>query len=813
MACQYKYKVGDINYKNPDTNNLSNYGCGDIKKENYNDEQHWKDECNGSFFLEDDKRKSCKVSGDTCANEGSLISDSDNCKTLPMYKPPVAKKQPFSKTKCTSNAIDTKTNLKSVDEIESTCELNPNCKYATFQYNDNKISGNVLFYDENCITDYLEQKDLYTDSNTFTYSKGEKRLTDNKWICDNLKQLIGSSTLDSKDFFHNKKLLFFIKQIDLKRLKYIINNYKHPDYNLTDDQKNIIHHALSDSHRFTTHIDKDYDNLIVSPVINSQNIKFKELSIHHKDYLFAIDINDGGIPSIPAQPNTYKCQKDENGYYDFSNFQKMGDIILSKIYTNTNDLWGINFNKTLFKIDPNNITATPYVISDGTTTDIKIKDFAINDRNDNSAWVLGIDTNIYYCNTPITTSSTWTKLPDSVNLDSIFMDTDRLWGINSSGIYEYNTTTNNFTKIKDNTNNLITTYCGQGSEYIYGLNSSNDLYKIKKPGNTHDLTFAKINITSKYIDIKANNDNIYGVTINNTIEKLNPTESYKIIVNNDRSQVLKVFETLAKMYQVFTTPNGMTELGTWKIHNRTPLDAKTKETYDAAKNMVAKFHKVIDDHGTEKGWAQEKKNLYSLHETNNRLYDTLDVMVYGNKNNLAVDNDKNLGYYLEDRSLGTKFWQGPAHTDILQENLHDGLKQFYNISANSAKKLFNSTEDEIFKPTHVTYDIVKVFSTLSAFKAITKMLGPRGAFWVFTQYHKKTDGTGSITGTTISEPFVSKSNIPKYLLKKIHYVLTTGKNEFGKVINQNNLFKIISFYGKRIDGKYVFNKDLENALS
>ena len=141
------------------------------------------------------------------------------------------------------------------------------------------------------------------------------------------------------------------------------------------------------------------------------------------------------------------------------------------------------------------------------------------------------------------------------------------------------------------------------------------------------------------------------------------------------------------------------------------------------------------------------------------------------------------------------------------------MKQFYNITANSAKKLFNSTEEEILKPTHVTYDIVKVFSALSAFEAITKMIGPRGAFWVLTQFLKKTDGTNSITGTTISEPFISKSNIPIYLLKKIHYVLTTGKNELGKVINQDNLLKIISFYGKRIDGKYIFNKDLEYALS
>tara|TARA_B100000575_G_C23131146_1_gene656159 strand:- start:502 stop:2931 length:2430 start_codon:yes stop_codon:yes gene_type:complete len=809
MACQYK--VGDINHKNPNTNNKSNYGCGDIKKEYYTDVDHWKDECNGSFFFENDKMKSCKVSGDTCTNEGSLISDSDNCSNKLLYKPPVAKKQPFSKTKCTSSPIDTKTDLKSIDEIESTCESNPNCKYATFQYNDSKITGTVNFYDENCITDYLKQTNLYTDSNTFTYSKGENRLTDNKWISDNLKQLIGSSTLDSKEFFHNKKLLFFIKQIDLKRLKYIINNYKHPDYNLTDDHKNIIQHALSDSHRFSTYIDKDYDNLIVTPITNSQNIKFKELSIHHKDYLFAIDINED-------QPNTYKCQKDENGHYDFSNFQKMGKVILSKIYTNTNDLWGINFNETLFKIDTNNNTATPYVISaGGTNTDIKIKDFAISDRKDNYAWVLGTDNNIYYCITPITNSSIWTKLPDSVNLDSLFMDSDRLLGINSTGIYEYDEVKSNFIKKKDNTNELLTTYCGKGSEYIYGVNSSQDIYKIKKlaasSGNTDDFTFTKLNLTSKYIDVKANNDNIYVVTVNNTIEELKPKESYKIIVNNDRSQVLKVFDTLSKMYQVFTTPNGMVELGTWKVHNRTALDAKTKETYDAAKKMVEKFHKVIDDHGTEKGWSQEKKNLYSLHETHNRLVDTLDVKVNGDKNNLATDKDKNLGYYLKDRSLGTKFWQGPAHTDILQENLHDGLKQFYNISANSAKKLFNSTEDEILKPTHVTYDIVKVFSTLSAFEAITKMIGPRGAFWVLTQYHKKTDGTNSITGTTISEPFVSKSNIPKYLLKKIHYVLTTGKNEFGKVINQDNLFKIISFYGKRIDGKYIFNKDLENALS
>ena len=40
MACEYnKYNVGDIDTPNPNTNNTSNYGCGDIKKEYYKDSE------------------------------------------------------------------------------------------------------------------------------------------------------------------------------------------------------------------------------------------------------------------------------------------------------------------------------------------------------------------------------------------------------------------------------------------------------------------------------------------------------------------------------------------------------------------------------------------------------------------------------------------------------------------------------------------------------------------------------------------------------------------------------------------------------
>lgn len=816
MACSKyssKYTVGDSDTHNPHTNNLK-YNCSDIELSNYkNDTAHFTDDCTNSFYIKSITKQmgNCVLtnSNTKCANgpaEHIVDTDYEQCKKNKKYVSPMELTQPYSKTNCSSTVIDTK-QLSTATEIKAACEANTNCEYATFEYSDGKISGDVNFYDNNCIVDYLKQTNSYTEPNKFTYSKGENRLTSNKWICDNLKQLIGSNTFDSKDFYTNKKLLFFIKKVDIERLNYIIKNYKHPDYNLTEEQKNIIQHSLHDSNRFTTNTNKDYNNLYNEqkrPPITKQ---FTKISVQHKQYIFVLDIN-------------FKIYKVEKPFKEHT-FQVMGNKDFQKIYTTKNDLWAIDTaGKLWYKNSFNDNTFVRYTITHSSDADINISDFAINDRDADNVWVVGNDKtkdNIYFCqkkDNKISPNSSWNKLSNTI-FTNIYMDNDRLWGLKSnSEIHLYDEVKNNFTTLKDSSN-LIHINLGIGSDFIFAINNKNELQILKKSDiTTSNFAAAKgAVIMNNYFDVQANNDIIYGIDSNHNIVEILTNETYQIIANNNKSQILQTFNTLNEMYRVFTKPNGMADLGSWRIQHRVALSSKAKEIYEQARKIVNKLHTHVETYGASKGWSSEVIATHCLHGVHNMIHNYLERLVHGNIDKLHEDPEGNGGYFLQDRSKGTKFWWGPDPLKMLQNTIDDGINMYFMISSNSGKLIINSTEPGILNPTNKTYDEVKVFCILSAFKGVSKVLGPRGAFHIHEKFHEKTDNSGSIVGRQSSEHFTSKTQIPVHLLKNIYNVFSTGHNLDGNPVDSNNLLKIISYYGKRLNGKYIYNRDIELALS
>ena len=238
-------------------------------------------------------------------------------------------------------------------------------------------------------------------------------------------------------------------------------------------------------------------------------------------------------------------------------------------------------------------------------------DLAVNDRETSKLWALGSSTaapNVFFCTNP-SPNAEWNKLTTAI-LEKIYMDNDRLWGINSNlAIYQYDELNHNFKKIKDQ-NVVNYTYLGKGSDYVWALTNNSELYKTKKSDGSN-INFTKVNIESKYNDIKANDEKIYGVTTDNNIEELVPTENYKIITNNDKEQTLKIFDTLNKMYQVFITPNGIAELGTWTVHHRVALSSKAKDNFNIAKNIVNKIHTAVHDYGDKNNWDQKNITLFT----------------------------------------------------------------------------------------------------------------------------------------------------------------------------------------------------------